>query len=88
MHVSSSIESSKPQAPPASSSTETKEVTFNLTIVEGDTKKPITNLRYYLIYKSKPKDHRTDNQGVESNITAEVGQDIEILWQAIKNYKQ
>ena len=78
MHVSSSIESSKPQAPPASSSTETKEVTFNLTIVEGDTKKPITNLRYYLIYKSKPKDHRTDNQGVESNITAEVGQDIEV----------
>ena len=78
MHVSSSIESSKPQAPPASSSTETKEVTFNLTIVEGDTQKPITNLRYYLIYKGKPKEHRTDNQGIESNITAEVGQDIEI----------
>lgn len=71
-------QSSKPQAPPPSSSTELKEVTFNITIVEGDTKKPITNLRYYLIYKSKPKDHRTDNQGVESNITAEVGQDIEV----------
>lgn len=71
-------QSSKPQAPPPSSSTELKEVTFNITIVEGDTKKPITNLRYYLIYKSKPKEHRTDNQGVESNITAEVGQDIEV----------
>ena len=71
-------QTSKPQAPPPSSSTESKEVTFNITIVEGDTKKPITNLRYYLIYKSKPKEHRTDNQGIESNITAEVGQDIEV----------
>ena len=68
----------KPQAQPPSSSTAPKEVTFNITVVEGDTKKPITNLRYYLIYKSKPKEHRTDNQGVESNITAEVGQDIEV----------
>ena len=71
-------QSSKPQAQPPSSSTETKEVTFNITIVEGDTQKPITNLRYYLIYKSKPKEHRTDNNGIESNITAEVGQDIEV----------
>ena len=71
-------QSSKPQALPPSSPTEPKEVTFNITIVEGDTKKPITNLRYYLIYKSKPKEHRTDNQGIESNITAEVGQDIEV----------
>lgn len=68
----------KPQAQPPSSSTAPKEVTFNITVVEGDTKKPITNLRYYLIYKSKPKEHRTDNQGIESNITAEVGQDIEV----------
>ena len=35
-------------------------------------------MRYYLIYKSKPKEHRTDNNGIESNITAEVGQDIEV----------
>lgn len=61
-----------------SANKEPKDVTFNITIVEGDTKKPITNLRYYLIYKGKPKEHRTDNNGIESNITAEVGQDIEI----------
>lgn len=63
------------QVPLSSSS---KEVTFNITIVESDTKKPITNLRYYLIYKGNPKEHRTDNKGIESYITAEVGQDIEI----------
>ncbi|MGO2121256.1 MULTISPECIES: hypothetical protein [unclassified Psychrobacter] len=61
-----------------SANKEPKDVTFNITIVEGDTKKPITNLRYYLIYKGQSKEHRTDNQGIESNITAEVGQDIEI----------
>src|SRR5690606_12333722 len=39
------------QAQQTSSSEALKEVTFNLTIVEADTKKPITNLRYYLTYK-------------------------------------
>lgn len=66
------------QAQQTSSSEALKEVTFNLTIVEADTKKPITNLRYYLTYKGQSKEHHTDNQGIESNITAEVGQDIEV----------
>lgn len=66
------------QAQQTSSSEALKEVTFNLTIVEADTKKTITNLRYYLTYKGQSKEHRTDNQGIESNITAEVGQDIEV----------
>ena len=84
---------SKPQAQPTSSSTVPKEVTFNITITEGDTKKPITNMRYYLIYKGNSKEHRTDNQGIESNITAEVGQDIEICvagkgkLQAVSHFK-
>ena len=69
-------EQNKEQQP--SSSEASKDITFNLTIVEGDTKKPITNMRYYLTYKGQSKEHRTDNQGIESNITAEVGQDIEV----------
>ncbi|WP_201538885.1 hypothetical protein [Psychrobacter sp. 1044] len=66
------------QAQQPSSPEALKNVTFTIKIVEGDTQKPITNLRYYLIYKSKPKEHRTGNNGIESNITAEVGQDIEV----------
>ena len=86
-------QNSKPQAQPTSTSTVPKEVTFNITIAEGDTKKPITNMRYYLVYKGNSKEHRTDNQGIESNITAEVGQDIEICvagkgkLQAVSHFK-
>lgn len=68
----------KQQTQQPSSSEALKEVTFNLTIVEGDIKKPITNMRYYLTYKGQSKEHRTDNQGIESNITATEGQDIEV----------
>lgn len=71
-------EQNKQQSKQPLSSETIKDITFNITIVEGDTKKPITNMRYYLIYKGNPKEHRTDNQGIESNITAEVGQDIEV----------
>lgn len=71
-------QNSEPQAQHPSSSKVPKEVTFNITIAEGDTKNPITNMRYYLIYEGNSKEHRTDDQGIESNITAEVGQDIEI----------
>jgi len=59
-------------------SKEPKDVTFNLSITEGDTKKPITNMRYYLVYKGNSKEHRTNNEGVESNIKATAGEDIEI----------
>ena len=66
------------QAQQLSSSESLKDVTFNITIIESDTKKPITNMRYYLVYKGNSKEHRTNNQGIESNITATVGEDIEV----------
>lgn len=47
-------------------------------MVEADTQKPITNLKFRLTYKGNTKIHQTDGSGVATGITAEVGQDIEV----------
>lgn len=47
-------------------------------MVEADTQKPITNLKFRLTYKGNTKIHQTDSSGSVTGITAEVGQDIEV----------
>lgn len=55
-----------------------KDVKFNIIMVEADTQKPITNLKFRLTYKGDTKIHQTDSSGSVTGITAEVGQDIEV----------
>lgn len=52
------------------------EVTFNIKLVEADTGKPLPNTTYHLEYKNNIKPHKTDSSGIESGITADVGQSI------------
>lgn len=55
-----------------------QEVKFNISIVEGDSGRAITSLRFYVTYKGNIKEHRTDQQGIKQGIVAEEGQDIEV----------
>lgn len=55
-----------------------KDVNFHLSLLEGDTKKPISNVKFTLVYKGKPKQHITNTEGVKENIIAEIGQTIQI----------
>ncbi|UZA37713.1 hypothetical protein [Moraxella bovis] len=55
-----------------------KDVKFNIVMVEADTQKPISNLKFRLTYKGNTKIHQTDSRGSAAGITAEVGQDIEV----------
>ncbi|WP_054617429.1 hypothetical protein [Neisseria sp. 74A18] len=55
-----------------------KDINFNIAILEGDTKKPISNVKFTLVYKGKPKQHITDSQGITKNIIAEAGQSVQV----------
>lgn len=58
---------------------QTSEVKFDLAIVEGDTGKKITNMRFFLKYKGKIKEHVTDGTGIKAGVIAEEGESIEVL---------
>lgn len=55
-----------------------KDINFNIAILEGDTKKTISNVKFTLVYKGKPKQHITDSQGIKKNIIAEAGQSVQV----------
>ena len=55
-----------------------KDVNFHLSLLEGDTKKPISNVKFTLVYKGKPKQHITNTQGIKENIIAEIVQTIQV----------
>lgn len=55
-----------------------KDVNFHLTILEGDTKKPISNVKFTLVYKGTPKQHITNTEGIKENLRAEMGQTIQV----------
>lgn len=61
-----------------SKAVETKDVNFNIQIVEADTGKPISNMGFFLTYKNNIKKHSADGSGIKHNISAEAGQDIEV----------
>ncbi|MDO3664053.1 hypothetical protein [Acinetobacter higginsii] len=65
--------SQEAEATPAS-----KDVTFNIEIVEGDSGKAISNMNFFLTYKGNIKKHTADSHGIKQGIIAEEGQDVEV----------
>ncbi|MBN6516851.1 hypothetical protein JZM36_08230 [Acinetobacter pittii] len=55
-----------------------KDVDFNIQIVEGDSGKAISNMNFFITYKGNIKKHTADSHGIKQNIIAEIGQDIEV----------
>lgn len=71
-------EQNQPQAKQNGAAENTKDISFNIQIVEGDTGKPISNMNFFLTYKGNIKKHTANGQGIKVGINAEVGQDIEV----------
>lgn len=65
--------SQEAEATPAS-----KDVNFNIEIVEGDSGKAISNMNFFLTYKGNIKKHTADSRGIKQGIIAEEGQDVEV----------
>lgn len=73
---SEQIQSSTPQQ--AEVAPASRDVNFNIEIVEGDSGKAISNMNFFLTYKGNIKKHTADSRGVKQGIIAEEGQDIEV----------
>ncbi len=72
-------EKSQPStAPEKEKDSSSKDVDFNIQIVEGDSGKAISNMNFFITYKGNIKKHTADSHGVKQNIIAEIGQDIEV----------
>ncbi|KXZ71602.1 hypothetical protein [Acinetobacter venetianus] len=55
-----------------------KDINFNIEIVEGDSGKAISNMNFFLTYKGNIKKHTADSRGVKQGIIAEEGYDVEV----------
>lgn len=55
-----------------------KDVSFNIQIIEEDTRKAISNMGFYLTYKGNIKKYTADSSGTKKGVVAEVGEDIEV----------
>lgn len=71
-------EQTQPQAKQDGAAENTKDISFNIQIVEDGTGKPISNMNFFLTYKGNIKKHTANGQGIKVGINAEVGQDIEV----------
>ena len=58
---------------------QSNDVKFDLAVVEGDTGKKITNMKFFLKYRGKIKEHVSDGNGVRTGIVANEGESIEVL---------
>lgn len=56
---------------------------FNLKFIEADTKRPIPSLEYKIRYKGNIKQHSCNTNGLDTNIKASVGENIEILVEGV-----
>lgn len=79
----------KQEVPIESSGIEaTKDIKFDISIIEGDTNKKISNMKFFLRYKGKVKQHLSDSSGVKYGILAEEGETIDILVNGSKSYQK
>lgn len=63
-------------------------VKFDLSVIKADTRKKITNMKFFLKYKGKIKQHQTDNVGIKQGILAEEGENIDILVNGKNDYQK
>ena len=65
-----------------------KSIKFDISIIEGDTNKKITNMKFFLRYKGKIKQHLSDSSGVKYGVFAEEGETVDILVNGSKSYQK
>lgn len=74
----SSVSEQNNQTSQEASSEIDRDIRFNIAILEEDTKKPISNVKFTLVYKGNAKQHITNMQGIKSDIIAEQGNTIQV----------
>lgn len=65
-----------------------KDIKFDIAIIESDTNRKITNMRFFVRYKGKIKEHTSDGSGIETGIIAEEGENLDILVNGSKGYQK
>lgn len=65
-----------------------KDIKFDLSIIESDTKRKITNMKFFIGYKGKIKQHLTDSLGFKTGLIAEEGENLDILVNGSKGYQK
>lgn len=65
-----------------------KDIKFDLSIIESDTRRKITNMKFFVRYKGKIKKHASDSSGVKTGLIAEDGESLDILVDGSKGYQK
>ncbi len=65
-----------------------KDIKFDIAIIESDTNRKITNMRFFVRYKDKIKEHTSDSSGIKTGIIAEEGEKLDILVNGSKGYQK
>ncbi|KRJ89521.1 M23 family metallopeptidase, partial [Acinetobacter baumannii] len=65
-----------------------KDIKFDIAIIESDTNRKITNMRFFIRYKGKIKEHTSDSSGIKTGIIAEEGENLDILVNGSKGYQK
>lgn len=65
-----------------------KDIKFDIAIIESDTNRKITNMRFFIKYKGKIKEHSSDGSGVKTGLIAEEGESLDILVNGCKGYQK
>lgn len=65
-----------------------KDIKFDIAIIESDTNRKITNIRFFVRYKGKIKEHTSDSSGIKTGIIAEEGENLDILVNGSKGYQK
>ncbi|MGK7853469.1 sulfatase-like hydrolase/transferase, partial [Acinetobacter baumannii] len=61
---------------------------ISIAIIESDTNRKITNMRFFIRYKGKIKEHTSDSSGIKTGIIAEEGENLDILVNGSKGYQK
>jgi len=65
-----------------------KDIKFDIAIIESDTNRKITNMRFFVRYKDKIKEHTSDSLGIKTGLIAEEGENLDILINGSKGYQK
>lgn len=65
-----------------------KDIKFDIAIIESDTNRKITNMRFFVRYKGKIKEHTSDSSGIKTGIIAKEGENLDILVNGSKGYQK
>lgn len=79
---------SNPSSQAVTPTTTSNVVNFSIAILEGDTRKKITNMKFFLKYKGETKQYISDGTGVKTGLSAEAGETIDVLVSGSKSYQK